>query len=106
VATFHQQGQNVQQQFNADHIQIHSGTEGNLAALIAEVIRRLDQEPSQTGALRSVRADLESAREAETSGNRESAIQLLRRAAERAGPFAAVASGIATVIQAVTGVYG
>ncbi|MEV1142127.1 hypothetical protein [Micromonospora sp. NPDC049799] len=97
MATFHQQHQRVQNQINGETIHVHEGHR-LLVEKIDGLISRAAHE-NDAEAMVPVRGYLEQARTASTGGDPRRAVELLRRAAEVAGPAAAIATAIATVVQ-------
>ncbi|XTZ18371.1 hypothetical protein ACQSSU_13905 [Micromonospora echinospora] len=97
MATFHQQHQTVQNQVNAETVHVDTGDRqliGKIDELIAQVSRSENADD-----LAPVKACLEQARAASAGGDRGRAVALLRRAAEVAGPVAAIMTGITAVVQ-------
>ncbi|MFI6820841.1 hypothetical protein ACIBJE_07790 [Micromonospora sp. NPDC050187] len=97
MATFHQQHQTVQYQINGETVHVNEGHR--------RLVEKIDELITQVG--RAENADelvpvigcLEEARAASVDGDPGRAVALLRRAAEVAGPAAAIMTGISAVVQ-------
>ncbi|MFI6231805.1 hypothetical protein ACIBCR_31365 [Micromonospora echinospora] len=97
VATFHQQHQKVQYQVNAETVHVNAG-DRHLVEKIDELIAQVGQ-AENADELVPVIDCLEQARAASAGGDRGRALALLQRAAEVAGPVAAIMTGITGVVQ-------
>lgn len=97
MATFNQQHQRVEHQFNGEVVNVNA-IDHRLIAKIDELIVQTGQ-ARDGGELAPVVHCLEAARTATAAGDRGRAVTLLRRAAELAAPVAALVTSISAVVQ-------
>jgi cobalamin-dependent methionine synthase I len=109
LATFNQQNQSVQNQFNGEQINVGSAAQPTLAdveRMIDDLVHRLRRERDRKFIADAVIDRLEAARAASSRGDTGGVWAALKEAAEVAAPLAMIATNLTAIMNQVTTWHG